>query len=48
MQFTKKYFPYFFVLAMVDVEGMKTTLKIGDAKYSLLNISKIIEDTVFV
>ena len=33
---------------MVDVEGMKTTLKVGGAKHILLNISEIIEDIVFV
>ena len=33
---------------MVDIEGVKTTLKVGGAKHILLNISEIIEDTVFV
>ena len=33
---------------MVDVEGVKTTLKVGGAKCILSNISEIIEDTVFV
>ena len=33
---------------MVDVEGMKTTLKVGDMKHILLNISEIIKDIVFV
>ena len=29
---------------MVDVEGLKTTLKFGGVKHILLNISEIIED----
>ena len=33
---------------MVNVEGVKTTLKVEDAKHILLNISEIIEDIVFV
>ena len=33
---------------MVDVEGVKTTLKVGDTKHILLNILEIIEDAVFV
>ena len=33
---------------MVDVEGVKTTHKVGVVKYILLNISEIIEDIVFV
>ena len=40
--------PYFFLSAMVDVEGVKTTLKVGGVKHILLNISEIIEDIVFV
>ena len=32
---------------MVDVKGVKTTLKVGMAKYIFLNISEIIEDVVF-
>ena len=40
--------PYFFLSVMVDVEGVKTTLKVGGVKYILLNISKVIEDIVFV
>ena len=39
---------FFFVSAMVDVDGVKTTLKNWGAKHILFNISKIIEDTVFV
>ena len=31
---------------MVGDEGVKTTLKVGGAKHILLNISKIIKDTV--
>ena len=30
------------------LKGVKTTLKIGDTNHVLLNISEIIEDTVFV
>ena len=38
---------YLFVIsAMVDVEGVKTTLKV--VKHILLNISEIIKDIVFV
>ena len=33
---------------MVDVEGVKTTLKVGSVKHISLNISEIIEDIVFV
>ena len=33
---------------MIDVEGVKTTLKVGCVKHILLNISEIIEDIVFV
>ena len=33
---------------MVDAEGMKTILKVGDAKRILSNISEIVEGTVFV
>ena len=40
--------PYFFLSAMVDVEGVKTILKVGGVKHILLNISEIIEDIVFV
>ena len=32
---------------MVDVEGVKTTLKAGGVEHILLNISEIIEDIVF-
>ena len=39
--------PYFFLSAIVDVEGVKTTLKFGGVKQILLNISEIIEDIVF-
>ena len=40
---------FFFSSAMVDVEGVKTTLKVGDAKHILLNISEIInKDAVFM
>ena len=46
--FEKIFDPYFFLSAMVDVEGVKTTLKVGVMKHILLNISKIIEDIVFV
>ena len=38
----------FFLSAMVDVEGVKTTLTVGGMKHILLNISEIIEDIVFV
>ena len=41
--------PVFFLLsAMLDVEEVKTTLKVGGAKRISLNISEIIEDIVFV
>ena len=46
--FEKIFDPYFFLSAMVDVEGVKTTLKVGGVKHILLNISGIIEDIVFV
>ena len=46
--FEKTFDPYFFLSAMVDVEGVKTTLKVGGVKHILLNISEIIEDIVFV
>ena len=46
--FEKIFEPYLFLPAMVDVEGVKTTLKVGVVKYILLNISEIIEDIVFV
>ena len=46
--FEKIFDPYFFLSAMVDVEGVKTTLKVGGVKHILLNISEIIEDIVFV
>ena len=46
--FEKIFDPYFFLSAMVDVEGVKTTLKVGSVKHILLNISEIIEDIVFV
>ena len=46
--FEKIFDPYFFLSAMVDVEGVKTTLKVGGMKHILLNISEIIEDIVFV
>ena len=39
--------PVFFLSAMVDVEGVKTTLKAGAVEHILLNISEIIEDIVF-
>ena len=45
--FEKIFYPYFFLSAMVDVEG-ETTLKVGGVKYILLNISEIIKDIVFV
>ena len=41
--FEKIFDSYFFLSAMVDVEGVKTTLKIGGVKHILLNISEIIE-----
>ena len=38
-----------FLSAIVDVEGMKTTFKIGDLKpYFVKYLLKIIKDTVFV
>ena len=44
----KKIFDVFFFLsATIDVEGVKTTLKVGSAKHIFLNISEIIEDTAF-
>ena len=46
--FEKIFDPYFFLSAMVDVKGVKTTLKVGGLKHILLNISEIIEDIVFV
>ena len=46
--FRKNIRPVFFLSAMVDVEGVKTTLKVGGVKHILLNISEIIEDIVFV
>ena len=46
--FERIFDPYFFLFAMVDVEGVKTTLKVGGMKHILLNISEIIEDIVFV
>ena len=47
--FRKNIQPVFFLSAMVDVEGVKTTLKIEGVKhFILLNISEIIEDIVFV
>ena len=46
--FEKIFDPYFFLSAMVDVEGVKTTLKVEGVKHILLNISGIIEDIVFV
>ena len=46
--FEKIFDPHFFLSAMVDVEGVKTTLKVGSVKHILLNISEIIEDIVFV
>ena len=46
--FEKIFGPYFFLSAMVDVKGVKTTLKFGGVKHILLNISEIIEDIVFV
>ena len=33
-----------FLSAIVDVEGVKTTLKVGGAEHILSNISEIIED----
>ena len=39
---------FFFLSAVVNVEGVKATLKIGGLNYVLLNISKIIEDIVSV
>ena len=46
--FEKIFEPVFFLSAMVDVERVKTTLKVGGVKRILLNISEIIEDIVFV
>ena len=46
--YEKIFDPYFFLSAMVDVEGVKTTLKVGGVKHILLNISEIIKDIVFV
>ena len=46
--FEKIFGPGFFLSAMVDVEGVKTTLKVEGVKHILLNISEIIEDIVFV
>ena len=46
--FKKNIRPIFFLSATVNIEGVKTTLKIGGAKHILLNISEIIEDIVFV
>ena len=46
--FEKIFDPYFFLSAMVDVEGVETTLKVGGMKHTLLNISEIIEDIVFM
>ena len=46
--FRKNIRPVFFLSAMVDVEGVKTTLKVGGVKHILLNISEIIEDIIFV
>ena len=46
--FEKIFDPYFFSSAMVDVEGVKTTLKVRGVKHILLNISEIIENIVFV
>ena len=46
--FEKIFDAYFFLSAVVDVEGVKTTLKVGDVKHILLNISGIIEDIIFV
>ena len=44
----KKIYKSIFLSAMVDIEGVKTTLKAGDAKRILLTISQIIKDTIFV
>ena len=44
--FEKIFDPYFFLFAMVDVKGVKTTLKVEGLKHILLNISEIIEDIV--
>ena len=46
--FEKIFDSYFLLSTMVDVEGVKTTLKVGGMKHILLNISEIIEDIVFV
>mgnify|MGYP004577290855 CR=1 FL=1 len=47
--FLKKIFvPRVFLLAVVNVEGVKTTLKVGNAEHILSNISEMIEDTVFL
>ena len=46
--FEKIFDPYFFLSAMIDVNGVKTTLKVGGLKHILLNNSEIIEDIVFV
>ena len=43
---SKKIDRYLFLSAMVDVEGVKTTLKVDGTKHILLNISEIIEDTL--
>ena len=46
--FEKIFDPYFFLFSMVDVKGVKTTLKVGGVKHILLNISGIIEDIVYI
>ena len=46
--FKKIFDPYFFLSAMADVEGVKTTLEVEGAKHILLNILEIIEDITFM
>lgn len=41
-------FSFFFLLAIVDVEVVKSTLKIEGVEHILSNVSKIIEDEIFV
>ena len=44
--FEKTFDTYFFLSAIVHIEGVWTTLKVE--KFILLNISEIIKDTLFV
>ena len=46
--FRKNIRPLIFLSAMVNVEGVKTTLKVGGVKHILSNISEMNEDIVFV